>query len=790
MKLSAVGINLNTNNLRVVKNNSKNNNQTVQKSQNPILLNSYPVSFSRKWKEHTSWGASVNPDTKEVSFKLFTYPDVKSAKVTIEKKNGKVHTFELNNKQNGIFELEKPLSSKIASDGDSYFYTIEKSNGEIINVKDPYSYKQDELLGKSVIYDQSKYKWDDKDWFKKDNKNRISRLANRENGLAKLNDAKIFELNVATFSKDGNFQGVINKLDEIVENGFNAIEIMPVENTASFNWGYDGVDKLAVSKYLGGPDEFKKLVDMAHRKNLNVIIDMVPNHQGPDGSQLGITGPYIKGPNDFGDAYNYEGQDSTYVRDFMVNAALNWLNNYHCDGIRFDMTKYMQSDTAMKQIAAEINYHNPDAFLIAEDGRGGIKSDGENFWQDSTIKHDTRVMQKLRPYETASGKDEDFHADMINKMFSMGAQTNIARLGYDSEWDFNYFHVLKNNLYGDCNLDEFEQACRQGQDRVKYVMSHDEIGNYEGSRLIPKLVVPMLHMNENVILNDEDRARAVALSQLKKYDINQALQYVLFQKAQLVCEKLMIMYVKGELDKYENQGYQVFYDEVLKPLGIDNDAHMTPRKIKVMYDKAFSTFKMANALTYSQKGPKMVFQGDEEASLVPFRFFRQFDSIKEEPYLYTEKGYKPGTSALNESMSDSIEPKGEAIIYQDSYKKLMRDLNKVLSSNKAVTDGRIVNENTVKHHGSQVIALHFADDESGDEIYTITNFSDYKYPREDADRYYIKFPKGEWEEIINTDDEKYKGSGYVNKSHIYGDGVNNKPINLSNRATLIFKKVN
>ena len=124
MKLSAVGINLNTNNARVIKKDSKNNNQTVQKSQNPILLNSYPVSFSRKWKEHTSWGASVNPDTKEVSFKLFTYPDVKSAKVTIEKKNGKVHTFELKNKQNGIFELEKPLSSKIASDGDSYFYTI------------------------------------------------------------------------------------------------------------------------------------------------------------------------------------------------------------------------------------------------------------------------------------------------------------------------------------------------------------------------------------------------------------------------------------------------------------------------------------------------------------------------------------------------------------------------------------------------------------------------------------------------------------------------------------------
>ena len=31
------------------------------------------------------------------------------------------------------------------------------------------------------------------------------------------------------------------------------------------------------------------------------------------------------------------------------------------------MTKYMKSDSTMKQIAAEVNHHCPDAFLIAED---------------------------------------------------------------------------------------------------------------------------------------------------------------------------------------------------------------------------------------------------------------------------------------------------------------------------------------------------------------------------------------------------------------------------------------
>ena len=36
---------------------------------------------------------------------------------------------------------------------------------------------------------------------------------------------------------------------------------MHVENTYSFNWGYDGVDKMAASSYLGGPDKLKELVD-------------------------------------------------------------------------------------------------------------------------------------------------------------------------------------------------------------------------------------------------------------------------------------------------------------------------------------------------------------------------------------------------------------------------------------------------------------------------------------------------------------------------------------------------
>lgn len=785
MKISALGVS--GRKIAEVKtekpNNSAVSNNPIAKTSSENLLNfNNQINFARKWSEHTSWGAVVDPKTKDVSFKIFTWPDAKSVEVNVEKKDtNEVIAIDLKNKGNGIFETEKPVSSKLVQDGDSYFYKIEKTDGSIVEVKDPYSFKQEELMGKSVIYDHSKFQWHDKDWFSDNNPDRITN--------SNLNEAVIYEVNIASYTKSGDFEGLINKLPEIKANGFNTIEIMPVENTNSYNWGYDGVDKFAASQFLGGPNGLKELVDACHAIGISIVIDMVPNHHGPDGSQLGETGPYFNGNTGWGDAYRYEGENSQYVRDFMVNAALNWINNYHCDGIRYDMTKFMKSDHTMQQIRAEIAYHNPEVFTIAEDSREGINSDGENLWHDKTVKHDARVMQKLKPYDYAKGKDEETHAKAIEEIINN--KTNIARLGYDSEWDFNFFHALKDCLYGNSNLDIFEDACLQSDGRVKYVMSHDEIGNYEGSRLIAKLIVPMFHLNENIILNDSDIKRANDYSKLKNCPFDEARQMIVFQKAQLTAEKLATLYVGGKLDKYsKNDEDGLFYNEVIKPLGIRQDANITPKRIELSYKKAFKTFKMGQTITYTQKGPKMVFQGDERASMVPFRFFRQFSDGAREDYLYTEKGYEPGLSAFKESKIDSLKLSTNGERYEQGFNNLIRDLNKLNKENKAIVNGRIVTQDTVKHSGSQVIALHMADDETKNHIYTITNFSDLKYPREEADRYYISFPKGKWVEILNTDDTRYMGTGMVNKEQIIeSDGHTGYPINLASKSTLIFKKL-
>ena len=364
---------------------------------------------------------------------------------------------------------------------------------------------------------------------------------------------------------------------------------------------------------------------------------------------------------------------------------------------------------------------------------------------------------------------------------------------------FLIFHRLKETMYGNVDLDRLFDTMHQSQNRVKYVMSHDEIGNYDGTRLVSKLMVPMLSLNENIILQDYDYDRAGKMAELKHQSYDDALNTVKNQKAQLVCERLLRMLLEGEFDKYPQSetGYYwledvnpAFVNEVLNPLGINPDSGICPEKIKEMYLKSFSLCKNALALTYSIPGPKMVFQGDESLDVTPFRFFREFQSLENDRQnLYIEKGYDAGFFGMEESVLGNIKYCDFAKTSHKQYEQLTSDLNKLMNENPVLQNGQYVASDTIKHYQSKVIATHIYSKDFSNELYTISNFDNCAYPRQDADRYYIRFPKGKWVEILNTDDKKYGGSGYTNKRTIISDGNSDTPINLGKYSTGIFKKI-
>jgi maltooligosyltrehalose trehalohydrolase len=150
----------------------------------------------------------------------------------------------------------------------------------------------------------------------------------------------LYELHVGAFTPEGTFRAAIEKLDHLVRLGVSAIEVMPIGDfPGRWNWGYDGVFLYAPDSTYGRPDDLKALVDAAHARGVCVLLDVVYNHLGPEGNHLPIfSASYIddryKTP--WGGAINFDVTHARAVREFFIDNALYWINEFHLDGLRFD----------------------------------------------------------------------------------------------------------------------------------------------------------------------------------------------------------------------------------------------------------------------------------------------------------------------------------------------------------------------------------------------------------------------------------------------------------------------
>lgn len=154
-----------------------------------------------------------------------------------------------------------------------------------------------------------------------------------------LADLVAYELHVGTFTPEGTFDAIIPRLDELRDLGITAIELLPVgQFPGARNWGYDGTYVGAAQNSYGGPLALKRLVDACHTRGLAILLDVVYNHLGPEGNYLSDYGPYFtdryKTP--WGLALNFDGALSDHVRWYFIHNALQWIDEFHVDGLRVD----------------------------------------------------------------------------------------------------------------------------------------------------------------------------------------------------------------------------------------------------------------------------------------------------------------------------------------------------------------------------------------------------------------------------------------------------------------------
>lgn len=287
-----------------------------------------------------------------------------------------------------------------------------------------------------------------------------------------LKDYILYELHVGTFTPEGTFDSAIGLLDYLCDLGITAIELMPV---AAFpgvrNWGYDGVFPFAVQASYGGPSGLKRFVDAAHNKGLAVILDVVYNHLGPEGNYLAQFGPYFtsKYQTPWGEAINFDGEQSAEVRRYFIENASQWIRDYHFDGLRLDAIHSIH-DSSRTHILQEVG----DAARASGGGRTVC------IIAESDL-NDARVISP--PAEGGYGLDGQWSDDFHHSMHSLLTR---ERAGY--YLDFGTLHHLA-KAYEDGFVYSGQFSEHRGQPHgtpsrdipayrfVICTQNHDQIGN-------------------------------------------------------------------------------------------------------------------------------------------------------------------------------------------------------------------------------------------------------------------------------------------------------------------------
>lgn len=136
-----------------------------------------------------------------------------------------------------------------------------------------------------------------------------------------------------------------NMLPRIAESGYNTVQLMGImEHPYYGSFGYHVSSFFAAASRFGTPEDFKALVDEAHRLGLRVIIDLIHSHavrnevEGLgrfDGTRHQFFHEGPRGVHAAWDSYCFD-YAKPEVLHFLLSNCRFWLDEYRIDGFRFD----------------------------------------------------------------------------------------------------------------------------------------------------------------------------------------------------------------------------------------------------------------------------------------------------------------------------------------------------------------------------------------------------------------------------------------------------------------------
>jgi glycosidase len=192
-------------------------------------------------------------------------------------------------------------------------------------------------------------------------------------------DVNLYQINIRTFSKDGNLKGILPRLDSIKNLGMNVIYLMPiypVGKVNAVNSPYCVKDYKLVNEEFGKLEDLKTLVNAIHERKMAVILDWVPNHTSYDHVWIknkswylqDSTGKILSPPGQpWSDVaqLNFNNMD---MRAEMISSMKYWVATANVDGFRCDYADGPTYDF-WKQAVAELRAIPDHKLLLLAEGK-------------------------------------------------------------------------------------------------------------------------------------------------------------------------------------------------------------------------------------------------------------------------------------------------------------------------------------------------------------------------------------------------------------------------------------
>lgn len=193
------------------------------------------------------------------------------------------------------------------------------------------------------------------------------------------NNATIYEVNLRQYTKEGTINAFIPHIQRLKKLGIDILWIMPPypigkeKRKGTLGSPYSISDYTAINPDLGTIEDFKKLVETAHKDSMKVILDWVGNHTSFDNKWV-KTHPEWYTKDSLGNITHPKGTDWTDVADLnydnkemrkeMIKSMEFWIKNTDIDGYRCDVAGFVPNDFWAEAIS-DLEKIKP-VFMLAE----------------------------------------------------------------------------------------------------------------------------------------------------------------------------------------------------------------------------------------------------------------------------------------------------------------------------------------------------------------------------------------------------------------------------------------